>query len=75
MLGLTRLLLRFIWLGIMVLGARQLIEYAQQGVDQAVSQIESGETNGVAGMLVRTHEALHRRHAHDIPLGDVVGEL
>ena len=75
MLGLIRLLLRFAWLGIMVLGARQLIEYVQQGLDQIVGQIESGETSGPAGMLLRLHEALHRRHGHDIPSGDVVGEL
>ena len=75
MLGLTRLLLRFAWLGIMVLGVRRLIELGQDGVDQIVRQIETGETSGAAGALVKVHEALHRRHGHDLPAGDVVGEM
>lgn len=59
----------------MVLGARQLVEYLQQGLDQVVNQVEAGEKSGLAGALVRLHDALHRRHGHDIPSGDVVGEL
>ncbi len=75
MLRLVRLLLRFVWLGIMVLGIRRLIEFGQEGVDQIVRQIETGETAGAAGALVKVHEALHRRHGHDLPAGDVVGEM
>jgi len=74
-LGLTRLLLRFVWLGIMVLGVRRVIEVAQDGVDQIVQQIETGETSGAAGALVKVHEALHRRLGHDLPVDDVVGEM
>ena len=74
-LGLIRLLLRFAWLGIMVLGIRRIVELVQDGVDQVVRQIETGESSGVAGALIRVHEALHRRHGHDLPAGDVVGEM
>lgn len=75
MIGLIRLMLKFTWLGIMVLGARQLVEFLQQGMDSVVDQIDQGESSGMAGALVKLHNSLHRREAHDLPSSDAFGEL
>ena len=55
MIGLIRLILKFTWLGIMVLGARQLVEFLQQGMDSVVEQIDQGESSGMAGRRTRHH--------------------
>ena len=75
MIGIVRLLLKFTWLGIMVLGARQLVQYLQQGLDEVVSQIDQGEQSGVAAALVKLHNSLHRREASDISSSDVFDEI
>ncbi|MDE2766356.1 MAG: hypothetical protein OXI25_08015 [Chloroflexota bacterium] len=75
MLGTIRLLLRFVWLAIMVLGAKRLLEAVEEGLDQVIAQAESGETQGVPGALHRLHDALHRGHGHGLPNNDAAGEM
>ena len=61
MFGLARLVLQFVWLGIMVLGVRKAMEIARQGVDDLVYRIEEGDSSGLAGTVVRVYDALQRR--------------
>jgi hypothetical protein len=63
-IALIRLLLRFIWLAVFVLGVRRAAELVRDGLDEAVDRIEEGEAGPVEQVLVRLHEALHRRQAH-----------
>lgn len=75
MIGLIRLLLRFAWLTLFVLGLKRALEIVQGGVDLLTERIESGEQGGVETALVRLHAALHRRQAHDAAGGDAFGEM
>ncbi|MEK9658350.1 MAG: hypothetical protein VW450_00155 [Chloroflexota bacterium] len=64
MIGLIRLLLRFLWLAIFVLGVRGAAQIVREGLDGVVDRIEEGEAGPAEQALVRLHEALHRRQAH-----------
>ncbi len=78
MFGLLNMALRFVWLAIMVLGIRQAVHMAQQGIDELVRDIEQGQQSGAAGALIRLHEALLRRPADGKAVeqtSDVYGEL
>lgn len=61
MIGLIRIALRFAWLTIMVLGIRRALELIRHGTDELAQRIEEGDDSGVAGAVVRIHEALLRR--------------
>ncbi len=63
MISLTRIALRFAWLAIMVLGIRRALELIQHGTDELAQRIEEGDDSGVAGAIVRIHEALLRRNS------------
>tara|TARA_Y100000590_G_scaffold418668_1_gene519693 strand:+ start:276 stop:503 length:228 start_codon:yes stop_codon:yes gene_type:complete len=75
LIGLIRLVLKFTWLGIMVLGARQMVEFLQQGLDNVVEQIDDGDSSGLPGALVKLHNSLHRRELADLPPNDTFSEL
>jgi hypothetical protein len=63
-IALIRLLLRFLWLAIFVLGVRRAVEIVREGLDGLVDRVEEGEAGPLEQALVRLHEALHRRQAH-----------
>lgn len=75
MIGLIRLLLRFTWLAIFVLGARRALEILQGGANALADGLESGEQGGLETTLSRLHDALHRRQAHDSGATDPFGEM
>ncbi len=75
MLGLIQMLLRFVLLGVFVLGVRQAVELAQGGVEMLVDRLESGEDGPVENALANVHAALHRRQARDAGSADPFGEM
>ena len=75
MIGLIRMLLRFAWLTLFVLGLKRALEIAQGGADSLTERLESGEQGGVETALVRLHAALHRRQAHEAGGSDAFGEM
>ena len=60
MFGLVRLLLRFVWLAVFVLGVRRALEIVQRGAEELIDRIDEGGESGVVHTLTRLHEALHR---------------
>ena len=64
MIGLIKMLWKFAWLTVFILGARRAIEIAQGWLNDVVDRIEEGEAGPTEGVLVRLHEALHVRQAH-----------
>ena len=75
-IALIRLVLRFVWLTLFVLGVRRAAEIIQSGADQMIDRIEEGEAGPLERTLARLHEALHERRAHrentgDDPLGEM----
>ncbi len=76
MIALIRLLLRFLWLTLFVLGVRRALEIVQSGADQMIDRIEEGEAGPLERTLARLHEALHDRRSRrentgDDPLGEM----
>ena len=74
-IGLVRLILRFVWLTLFILGVRSALEIVQGGIDAVADRIEEGETGGYARALVRLHEALHQRPAGRSNGPDAFGEM
>lgn len=70
MTALIRLLLRFLWLTLFVLGVRRALEIAQGGADQMIDRIEEGEAGPLERTLARLHEALHDRRSHQANTSD-----
>ena len=75
MFGLIRLILRFVWLTLFILGVRRALEIIQGGVETVADRIEEDEAGGLEKPLVRVHEALHRREAHHPGDTDPRGEM
>ena len=75
MLGLIRLILRFVWLTLFILGVRRALEVIQSGVETVADRIGEDEAGGLEKTLVRVHEALHRREAHHPGDTDPLGEM
>ncbi|MEX2599874.1 MAG: hypothetical protein WD533_09495 [Dehalococcoidia bacterium] len=75
MFGLIRLILRYMWLAIIILGVRKAMELAQGGADDLIDRVEEGEDSGLSRTLVRLHEALHRRQAKQAGNTDAFGEM
>lgn len=75
MFGLIRLILRYVWLAIIILGVRKAMELAQDGTDDLIERVEEGEDGGLARTLVRLHEALHRRQGQQASKVDAFGEM
>jgi hypothetical protein len=75
MIGLIRLILRYVWLGIFILGVRKAMELAQEGADDLIERVEEGEDGGLARTLVRLHDALHRRQGRQAGKTDAFGEM
>lgn len=73
--SIIRLMLRLIWVAIIVLGVKRLLELMQSGLDEVISRVEEGEQDGVSESIVRLHEALHRRHGHEVQGSDATGEM
>jgi hypothetical protein len=75
-ISLIKLVLRFTWLALFVLGARRAWEILQGGIEQFIDRLEEGETGTSAGRaLTRLHEALHHRQSEhatgDTPSGEM----
>jgi hypothetical protein len=75
LLGLIRLILRFVGLTLFILGVRRALEIAQGGVEAIADRIEEDEAGGIERTLVRVHEALHRREAHHSGGTEPLGEM
>ena len=75
MFGLIRLILRYMWLAIIILGVRKAMEIMQDGADDLIDRVEEGEAGGLARTLTRLHEALHRRHGQQAAATDAFGEM
>ena len=75
MLGLIQMLLRFVLLGVFVLGVKQAVELAQGGAEMLIDRLESGDDGPVETTLTHLHAALHRRQARDAGGADPFGEM
>ena len=75
MIGLIRLILRFTWLTLFVLGVRRAVEILQGGADEFIDRIEEGESGALERLLARLHEALHNRQSHHAGPDDPFGEM
>ncbi len=75
MLSLTRLLLRFVWIALFVLGVKQAIEMVQSGTDLLIERLESGGDGPMETTLSQLHAALHRRQAYESGVVDPFGEM
>ena len=75
MLGLARLLLRFIWLAVFILGVRRALELVQRGAEELIDHVDAGDEGGLVSTLARLHEALHRSHRRAADGTDVFGEM
>ena len=75
MIGLIRLLLRFVWLALFILGVRRALEIVQGGVNELIDRIDEGESGSLERLLASLHEALHRRQAHHSGGDDPLGEM
>lgn len=75
MISLIRLILRFTWLGLFVLGVKRAVEIFQGGADQFIDRLEEGESGPVERMFARLHEALHHRQTHHAGGDDPFGEM
>jgi hypothetical protein len=74
-IGLIRLILRFVWLTLFILGVRRAIEIVQGGMNEMIDRIEEGETGAMERLLARLHEALHHRQAQHAGGADPFGEV
>ncbi|MDA0797493.1 MAG: hypothetical protein O2884_02270 [Chloroflexi bacterium] len=75
MISLMRLILRFTWLTLLVLGVRRAMEMIQGGADQFIDKIEEGESGSAERTLARLHEALHHRQSQHAGGDDPFGEM
>ena len=75
MIGLIRMILRFVWLTLFILGLRRAIEIVQGGLNDLIDSVEEGETGPVERLLARLHEALHHRQAQHAGGDDPFGEV
>lgn len=75
MIGLIRILLRFVWLALFILGVRRAVEIIQGGAEGLVDTFEADQTGGLGRTITRVHEALHRMHAHESNGTDALGEM
>ena len=75
MLGLIRLILRFVWLTLFILGARRALEIIQGGAETVADRIEEDEAGGLEKALVRIHAALHQRKAYHPGDTDPLGKM
>lgn len=75
MISLLRMLLRFVWLTLFILGVRRALEIVQSGSDEFIDHIEEGASGTPERLLARLHEALHQRQAHHTGRDDPFGEM
>ena len=75
MIALARLLLRFVWLTIFILGIRRAVELAQRGAEELIDRIDEGEGDGLVRTLARLHDALHRNQGRQAGETDPTGEM
>ena len=75
MISLLRMLLRFVWLTLFVLGVRRALDIVQNGSDEFIDHIEEGASGAPERLLARLHEALHHRQAHHTGQDDPFGEM
>ena len=75
MLALIRLLLRFVWLTVLILGVRRAAELAQGGAAEFIERLEEGEGGPAERLLARLHDALHHRQANQTGGEDEFGEM
>ena len=75
LISLIRLLLRFAWLTLFVLGVRRAFEIVQGGAGQFIDRVEKGESGAAERLLTRLHKALHHRQAHHTGQDDPFGEM
>ncbi len=73
--GLIRLILRYLWLAIIILGVRKLMEIVQDGTDDLIERVEEGDDSGLVRTLTRLHDALHRQQSRQASKGDAFGEM
>jgi len=74
-ISLIRLILRFTWLALFVLGVRRAMELLQGGADQLIDRLEEGGSGSPEQTLARLHEALHHRQAQHAAGDDPFGEM
>ena len=75
MIGLIRLILRFVWLTLFLLGVKRALEIAQGGANEIIDRIEEGEGGNAERLLARLHDALHHRQAQHAAGDDPFGEM
>ena len=75
MISLLRMLLRFVWLTLFILGVRRALEIVQNGSGEFIDHIEEGASGTPERLLARLHEALHHRQAHHTGQDDPFGEM
>jgi hypothetical protein len=73
-IGLLRLLLRFTWLTLFVLGAKRAFEILQGGADTLIDRMEAGEDGPLESTLSRLHAALHHRQPAEATGADPLSE-
>ena len=61
MIGLIKMLWKFAWLTVFILGVRQAFQMIQGQMNDMIDRIEEGEAGPVESALGRLHEALHHR--------------
>jgi hypothetical protein len=62
--GLIKMLWKFAWLTVFILGVRRALEIVQGWVNGVIDNIEEGEPGPTERALVRLHQALHTRQSH-----------
>jgi len=75
LISLLRMLLRFVWLTLFILGVRRALEIVQIGFDEFIDHVEEGASSTPERLLARLHEALHHRQAHHTGQDDPFGEM
>jgi hypothetical protein len=75
LIALIRLILRFAWLALFVLGVKRAVELIQGGADQFIDSLEEGHSGTAERMFARFHEALHHRQSQHAGGDDPFGEM
>ena len=75
LISLLRMLLRFVWLTLFILGVRRALEIVQIGFDEFIDHVEEGASSTPERLLARLHEALHHRQTHHTGQDDPFGEM
>jgi hypothetical protein len=75
LIGLIRIILRFVWLTLFILGVKRALELVQGGANELIDHLEEGGNGRLERLLARLHEALHHRKSQHSNGADAFGEM